>query len=181
MERPIKDRTYILCANHTSMADIMMTLALFPNCFLFIGKKELTKLPLFGYFYKRTNILVDRKSLSSRKDVFLRAGQKLDEGIGVCIYPEGGVPKENIVLAPFKAGAFKLAVEKKISIIPITYLDNKRHLPFTFAKGFPGQVRAIVHPFLDAKSESNDEVGRLREDCYKIIHSALMSAKTDKG
>lgn len=172
-EKPDKKVAYILSANHTSMADIMMTLALFPNCFLFIGKKELTKFPLFGYFYRRTNILVDRKSLKSRKSVFDRSGKKIDEGIGVCIYPEGGVPKDDILLAPFKNGAFRLAVDKQIPIIPITYLDNKKLLPFTFSKGHPGVARVVVHPFLRASSTETEEVNRLKEECYNLIHLTL--------
>lgn len=176
-ERPNKKDTYILCANHTSMADILVTLALFPNCFLFIGKKELTKFPLFGYFYKRTNILVDRKSLRSRRDVFDRAGIKIDEGIGVCIYPEGGVPKNKPLLGPFKNGAFRLAVDKGIPIIPITYFDNDKRLPFIFAKGGPGTLRVKVHKFIRSNEGSNDEVERLKVECFETIHQTLLNDK----
>ena len=172
-ERPDKKKVYIICANHTSMIDIMMTLALFPNCFLFIGKKELTKFPLFGYFYRKTNLLVDRSSLRSRRDVFDRAAVKIDEGIGVCIYPEGGVPKYEVDLAPFKNGAFRLAVEKNIPIIPVTYPDNKRHLPFELFKGYPGVCRAVISPFLVPQEQSEAEIDRLREESYLLISREL--------
>ena len=49
-------------ANHTSMADIMLMLVAVKNPFVFVGKAELAKIPLFGFFYKRTSILVDRSS-----------------------------------------------------------------------------------------------------------------------
>ncbi len=177
-EKPDKNKVYIICANHTSMIDIMMTLALFSNCFLFIGKKELTKFPLFGYFYRKTNLLVDRSSLRSRRDVFDRAGVKVDEGISVCIYPEGGVPKYEVDLAPFKNGAFRLAVEKNVSVIPVVYLDNKRHLPFNFFKGHPGVCRAVVRPFLSPRDNNDDsEVDRLREECYQVIHDTLIGSQ----
>lgn len=155
------------------MVDIMITFAVFPNCFLFIGKKELASFPLFGYFYKKTNLLVDRKSLRSRRDVFDRAAVKIDRGIGLCIYPEGGVPKEDILLAPFKNGAFKLAVDKKVTIIPVTYPDNKRHLPFSFFRGYPGICRVIVHPFLTPKNGSLEEMERIKEECYRLIFTEL--------
>lgn len=174
LEKPDKNKVYILSSNHTSLADILLMLALFPNCFLFIGKKELTKFPLFGFFYKRTNILVDRKSLRSRRDVFDRAGKKIDEGIGVCIYPEGGVPKNKPLLGDFKNGAFKLSVDKQIPIIPVTFFDNERKLPFTFAQGGPGILRTKIHPFLRPKSNSVEEIGRLKKECFDIIEKELL-------
>lgn len=173
LQKPEKDQLYIICPNHTSMIDIMMTLALFPNCFLFIGKKELAKIPLFGYFYRKTNLLVDRKSPRSRKDVFERAASKLDEGVGLCIFPEGGVPKEEITLAPFKNGAFKLAAEKRLPIIPVTFPDNKRHLPFDFSKGSPGVLRAVIHPFIEPQGEGPAEVERLKNECYATLRAGL--------
>lgn len=172
-EKPSKDEVYIICANHTSMIDIMMTLAMFPNCFLFIGKRELAKLPLFGYFYKRTNLLVDRTSLRSRKQVFERGAERIDQGQGLCIYPEGGVPAESVVLGKFKSGAFRLAVEKGISIIPVTFLNNKRHLPYNFNKGYPGILKAIVHPFLKPLENKDSEIDRLKDECYNLIFETL--------
>ncbi len=57
---PEKDKSYMFIANHTSMVDIMLMLVSVKNPFVFVGKKELGKIPLFGFFYKRTCILVDR-------------------------------------------------------------------------------------------------------------------------
>ena len=59
-QRLQKGKSYMLVANHTSMTDIMLMLVTISNPFVFVGKKELVKIPLFGYFYKRTCILVDR-------------------------------------------------------------------------------------------------------------------------
>ena len=172
-EKPEKNSLYIICANHTSMIDIMMTLAIFPNCFLFIGKRELSKLPLFGYFYRKTNILVNRSSIISSQKAFLTASEKLQEGIGICIFPEGGVPDEKVELARFKNGAFRLAVEHQVQIIPVSYPDNKNHLPFDFKRGYPGVLRAYVHPFLKPESGNQQEVSRLRSLCYDVVLSGL--------
>ena len=72
-QTPEKDKSYMFVANHTSMVDIMLMLVSIKNPFVFVGKKELAKIPLFGFFYKRTCILVDRSSARSRQAVFLRA------------------------------------------------------------------------------------------------------------
>lgn len=175
VEKPERRSTYIICANHTSMVDIMMTLAIFPNCFLFIGKKELARLPVFGYFYRRTNLLVDRGSISSKRSVLARGAAKIESGIGLCIYPEGGIPDAHIELAPFKNGAFKLSAEKGVTIIPVTFPDNKRHLPYDFSRGYPGILRAIVHPFITPENDGSDEVERLKAECRKLIQQGLLN------
>lgn len=172
-EKPQKGETYIICPNHTSMIDIMLTLAIFPNCFLFIGKRELARLPLFGYFYRKTNILVDRSSIMSSQKAFNTAAEKLKEGIGICIFPEGGVPDERIELGRFKTGAFRLAVDHEVSIIPVSFPDNKRHLPYDFNRGYPGVLRAYVHPFLIPENEGSVEITRLRALCYDVVLSGL--------
>ncbi|TVQ76747.1 MAG: 1-acyl-sn-glycerol-3-phosphate acyltransferase [Flavobacteriales bacterium] len=167
-----RKKSYIIIANHTSMIDIMLTYISVPSLFLFIGKKELESWPIFGYFYKRTNILVDRKSLSSRRDVYYEARKSLQNGVGVCIYPEGGVPDDpTILLWPFKIGAFKLAVEEKIELLPITFPDTKRKHPYSFLDGgSPGRLRARIHPPISTENYSDKE---LRDQAFALMSSAL--------
>jgi len=168
-----EDQQYIICANHTSDLDIMMTLAIVPNCFVFIGKQELAKMPLFGYFYKRTNILVDRSSLKSKKEVMIKAKQKLEEGTGLCIFPEGGILNKGTDLKPFKMGAFKLAIESGIPILPITYPDNRKHFPEFLDGGYPGKLRATIHPPLHTKQLGPEDQKNLRNECFSIIENEL--------
>ncbi|MFN4298404.1 MAG: lysophospholipid acyltransferase family protein [Thermaurantimonas sp.] len=170
-----RKKQYIITANHTSMMDIMMTLIAVPNTFLFIGKKELAKYPLFGYYYRRTNILVDRQSLSSKKNVYWKAAEKIAQGYSVCIYPEGGVPKESIELAPFKMGAFKLAVETSTDILPISFPRTKKQFPYSVFKGRPGVLTAIIHPPIEVSKLRHVEETELRDKTYQIILSGLQS------
>ena len=100
-------KSYMLVANHTSMTDIMLMLIAVKNHpFVFVGKKELVKIPIFGFIYKRVCILVDRKSSKSRYEVFERAQKRIQQGLSICIFPEGGVPDESVLLDEFKDGAF---------------------------------------------------------------------------
>ncbi len=174
-EAPIeKGKKYIYCANHSSLIDIPLTLAIIPNPFLFIGKVELAKYPLFGYFYKRTNILVDRSSIKSRQKVYEDAKVKIDEGYGICIYPEGGIPRGLPKLGNFKMGAFKLAIEKQIPIIPITFADNRRLYPAElFFKGKPGLLRVTIHKPLEVEGLTLSDQHRLKEECYDIMDKRL--------
>lgn len=169
--------SYMLVANHTSMIDIMMMLTVTKNPFVFVGKKELAKIPLFGFFYKRTCILVDRSSAKSRKAVFLRAQRRLKQGLSICIFPEGGVPEESVVLDDFKDGAFRLAINHKIPVVPITFLDNKKRFSYTFFNGGPGQLRATVHKFISTNELTIEDTKNLNKQTKTIIFDSLLQDK----
>lgn len=169
-----KGKSYMLISNHTSMLDIMLMLVVSKNPFVFVGKKELVKIPVFGFFYKRVCIMVDRNSIRSRTGVYLRAQRRLDQGLSICIFPEGGVPEEHIVLDAFKDGAFKMAIAHKIPVVPITFYDNKKRFSFTFFSGGPGQVRAKVHPFFETGILAEDDKSTLREEVRAVILNELI-------
>ena len=167
-------KSYMIVANHTSMTDIMLMLAITRNPFVFVGKKELAKIPLFGFFYKRTCILVDRSSSKSRMQVFDRAQKRINEGLSICIFPEGGVPDdESVLLDTFKDGAFRLALEHKIPIAPITFGDNKKRFSYTFFSGSPGLMRVKMHSHVATDNESMDRKF-IREEVREIIYTQLL-------
>lgn len=174
-----KGKSYMLVANHTSMTDIMLMLAISKNPFVFVGKKELVKIPVFGFFYKRTCILVDRKSSKSRFEVFKRAQKRLDQGLSICIFPEGGVPEdETILLDEFKDGAFRLAIEHQIPIVPMSFYDNKRRFSFNFFSGYPGLMRAKVHHFVSTDGLTMDDktdLKDLKDKVWQILHDDLLN------
>lgn len=172
-QTPEKNKSYMFIANHTSMADIMLMLVSVKNPFVFVGKKELAKIPLFGFFYKRTCILVDRSSAKSRQAVFLRAQRRLQTGVSICIFPEGGVPEEHIELDDFKDGAFRLAINHKIPIVPITFADNKKRFSYTFFSGSPGRMRIKIHKFLDTKDLTIEDTKALNKKARAIILKQL--------
>ncbi|MDI1254762.1 MAG: lysophospholipid acyltransferase family protein [Flavobacterium sp.] len=174
-QEPESNKSYMFIANHTSMTDIMLMLSIIRNPFVFVGKKELVKIPLFGFFYKRTCILVDRKSSKSRMEVFDRAQKRLSQGLSICIFPEGGVPDdESVLLDEFKDGAFRLALEHHIPIVPITFADNKERFSYTFLSGSPGLMRAKTHRFIPTEGLSIDQKKNVRETAWKVIHEQLL-------
>lgn len=172
-QEPEKKASYMFIANHTSMADIMLMLATSKNPFVFVGKKELAKIPLFGFFYKRTCILVDRSSEKSRKAVFLRAQKRLKQGLSICIFPEGGVPDEHVLLDDFKDGAFRLAINHQIPIVPLVFPDNKKRFSFSFFSGSPGLMRVIGHDFIETKGLTIAETRWLNDKSREIILNTL--------
>lgn len=173
-QTPNYKMSYMFIANHTSMTDIMLMLVSVKNPFVFVGKKELAKIPLFGFFYKRTCILVDRSSERSRKAVFLRAQKRLKQGLSICIFPEGGVPEGEIVLDTFKDGAFRLAINHNIPVVPLVFYDNKKRFSYTFFSGGPGIMRAKLKPFLSTEQLTIADTKRLNEYSRNIILEELL-------
>ena len=173
------NKSYMFVANHTSMTDIMLMLAVVRNPFVFVGKKELSKIPLFGFFYKRTCILVDRNNSKSRFEVFSRAQKRLNQGLSICIFPEGGVTDdESILLNEFKDGAFRLAIEHQVPIVPITFADNKKRFSYTFFSGSPGLMRVKTHYQISTKGLAIQNKKELKENVRNIIYNQLLKFKS---
>lgn len=174
------NKSYVIVANHTSMADIMLMLATIKNPFVFVGKKELAKIPLFGFFYKRTCILVDRNCTKSKRGVFDQAQDRINQGLSICIFPEGGVPNdESVLLDKFKDGAFRLAIEHQIPVVPVTFADNKKRFSYTIFSGSPGIMRVCIHPFIETIGLKIPEKNSIRELAWETIHTQL--EKFEKG
>ncbi len=174
-QKLVKGESYMLVANHTSMTDIMLMLAVVKSPFVFVGKKELVKIPLFGYFYKRTCILVDRGNQRSRKEVFDSAQRRLNNGTSICIFPEGGVPTDtSLLLDTFKDGAFRLAIAHQIPIVPLVFYDNKKRFPYIFTKGSPGRMRVKIKEFLPTQGLGQENKKEIREKTWKIIQQELI-------
>lgn len=175
LQAPDPSKSYMFIANHTSMTDIMLMLVVVRNPFVFVGKKELAKIPLFGFFYKRTSILVDRGNKKSRFEVYQRAQRRLDMGLSICIFPEGGVPEEHIALDAFKDGAFRLAIEHQIPIVPITFFDNKERFSYTFLSGSPGKMRVKIHPFIATQGLPPESKKEIKEQAHQLLLNDLVS------
>jgi len=174
MQEITSDKSYMFIANHASLIDVMLMLSVMKNPAVFVGKKELIKLPVFGYVFRKTSIYVDRSSEKSRKEVYIRAQKKLNQGLSIAIFPEGLVPEESVVLAPFKNGAFRLAIEHQIPIVPMTFYDVKKRFSWTFFSGWPGKLRVKVHPFIETTGLSIDDMEPLKERAFNLIYNELI-------
>jgi len=167
-------KNYMLVANHTSMIDIMMMLVIIKQPFIFVGKRELAKIPVFGFFYRKTNITVDRNCAKSKQDVVTEARRRLDMGESICIFPEGGVPSDrSLVLDSFKDGAFRLAIAHQTPIVPITFYDNKKRFSYKFVSGSPGKLRVKIHEFITTKGMQPADRKNLRNQTRQVIFEEL--------
>ncbi|MCB0483589.1 MAG: 1-acyl-sn-glycerol-3-phosphate acyltransferase [Flavobacteriales bacterium] len=158
---------YIITPNHTSYLDILISVVVFPHDFAFMGKAELVNWPFIGPFFKHgIYIPVNRSSLSDSHRAFVKAGIELDKGRCIVIFPEATIPKHVPRLRSFKNGAFKLAIEKHLPIVPVTFADNYRRLQnggFLKAPASPGRVKVVIHPPEDTHLLGETDIETLKE------------------
>jgi 1-acyl-sn-glycerol-3-phosphate acyltransferase len=172
---PEEGKSFMLIANHTSYIDVMVILRLRKTPFVFVGKKELVNIPIFGFLYKRAAIMVDRSSSKSRFGVYGRAQKVIAKGYSVCIFPETDYIDESIVLNPFKQGAFKLAIEHELPILPMAFLDCKRKFPWHTSHGFPGDLRAKALEIIPTSNLKETDIPNLQEKAYQTIKISLLN------
>lgn len=170
----IKNQQYILCANHFSYLDIP-AMGLFPRPFKFVGKSQLSKIPLFGFMYNKIHITVNRSSYRSRANSLLKARKELSNGFNMGFYPEGGIRlKEFPKMMSFQDGAFRLAVETNTPIIPITFLDNYHIMPddalFNISRR---KCRIVYHKPVYPGGSSDEDMKQLKQEVFRVIQSRL--------
>tara|TARA_B100001250_G_scaffold14448_1_gene12613 strand:- start:95 stop:523 length:429 start_codon:yes stop_codon:yes gene_type:complete len=137
-----------------------------------MAKKEYTKIPIFGWFYKNNTVIVNRENNKDAYGAFVSANEKLKNGLNVCIFPEGGVPPPEVKLRRFKNGPFKLAIESDTKIIPVTMPNNKSCFPWNYFQGRPGRLNVEVHAPISKNQETND-IKSLNTTVYNIIFDKL--------
>ncbi|GAA4456310.1 lysophospholipid acyltransferase family protein [Nibrella saemangeumensis] len=174
--RPEPKRVYVFCANHFSYLDIACMGVILNNYYAFVGKSDLKKVPLFGYMFAKLHIQVDRNISNSRAYSLAKSLRTLASGRSVVIFPEGGIitndpPKMHY---PFKDGAFTMAIQQQVPIVPISLLNNYMILPDKKEMRMHRMpLRAIVHPPIETKGLTQADIGWLKEETYRIIDSEL--------
>lgn len=165
----------VYCANHVSYLDIVLSYIVVPRYFVFMGKQEISKAPLFNIFFRDMNILVQRQSRIGSHKAFMRAAQDISQGASIFLFPEGTISSRGRLL-PFKNGAFKLAIENQVPVVPVTYLNNWKLLQnggFLKSYGKPGVARVIVHKPVPTTGLTEKDLVNLRSRVYHTIEAAL--------
>ena len=94
-----------------------------------MAKAELMNWPLFGIFFKKkTDIAVHRSHKKMASQALIEADATIKEGISVAFFAEGTIPRNTPQLGAFKNGAFKIAIENQVPIVPITFVSNWRRM-----------------------------------------------------
>jgi 1-acyl-sn-glycerol-3-phosphate acyltransferase len=164
---------FVFCPNHFSYLDIP-TAGLNRHNAIFVGKSEMEKIPLFGFMYRKLHITVDRSSLKSRVNTLKRSLQAIEQGKSLVIFPEGGiVTTKDPVMGRFKDGAFRVAIEKQIPIVPVTIPYNWIILPPDefLLRWHP--MKIIFHEPITTEGLTTDDIVGLKEEVNRIIKTEL--------
>lgn len=181
-KEPIPEGPYIIVANHASYADIFLIPSLFSNHpHVFLGKSEILTYPLVRTYFKSFNIPVFRDNKLKAAKSLIHARKKLQNGWSLIIFPEGGIPDhKRPEMLPFKDGAFKLAKDSKIPILPVTFVNN--YQLFTdptdfFGSCHPGVSKIVFHPVISIEEINDKSVGELNEYVFNLINSELNTSE----
>jgi 1-acyl-sn-glycerol-3-phosphate acyltransferase len=175
IEQPIDwSRTYIICPNHSSNLDITAISILAKNTYSFMGKDDLLDGFVTGLFFRTVDIPVNRESKMSSFRAYKQAAERLENGITMVIFPEGTIPKNYPPeLQEFKNGPFRLAIEHKVPIIPVTILDTWKVMWDNGAKfgARPGVCKIYVHQSIETASLTAEDADDLKNRVRNIIRN----------
>ncbi len=175
-EKPKRGQPYVVVCNHTSYLDIILPFCFWPYHFHFLAKKEHAEAQFFGLLFRTMHIPIDRDNGVRASKALERAEADLKEGISIFVFPEGTIAPNAPSMLPFKNGAFKLAIDAQVPIIPITFANNWRILP-DYRKsdrlGTLGLARIIIHNPIDTDGLTDNDINELRSRVFKIIEDSL--------
>ena len=162
-----KGQTYIITCNHNSLMDVPISSPFIPAGNKTIAKSSFAKVPLFGFFYRKGSVLVDRNNDNCRKQSFDKMKAVLRQGIHMCIYPEGTRNRSNEPLKKFHDGAFRLAIDTKTPVIPAVIFNTKKTLPAN--KAFYFMPHRLSMHFLPAISPDGETTETLKEKVFTTM------------
>jgi 1-acyl-sn-glycerol-3-phosphate acyltransferase len=167
-------RPCIIVANHQSFLDVVTFGAIFPRRTVSAGKREIGRIPIFGWFYRLSgNLIIDRAHARTALESLEEAGRIMrKEKIAVWFMPEGHRNRTSVLL-PFKTGAFRLAIASGSPIVPIVagpmtaICDTERH------RARPGVLRMRVLAAISTEGLGPRDVAGLASTVRETMQQAL--------
>ncbi|RZK56729.1 MAG: 1-acyl-sn-glycerol-3-phosphate acyltransferase [Pedobacter sp.] len=169
-------KQHIYVGNHGSYLDAIAVCIAIPQHFSPLGKIEMTKIPIFGSIYKRIVIMIDRNNKESREFSVNQLKQEIADGQSILIFPEGTMNKTNAELTEFYDGAFRIAIETQIDIIPFVMINNRKLLPrINPFEAKPGFVKTIFINSVSVKNLSLTDVPALKKEVFELMKNTILA------
>lgn len=166
-------KPHIIVANHISYLDIPMLVKVFRKPLRPLGKVEMTKVPVFGFIYKKAIVTVDRSDSKNRLESLRILRSILTKGISIFVFPEGTFNETNLPLKEFYNGAFKLAAESGVSIQPVLFLDTYKRMNYKSIFTLnPGSCRAVFLETIPVSVGENYQI--LKEQVFSRMEKRLL-------
>lgn len=166
-------QSYVYMSNHQSVVDIGAIIATIPVSFRFVAKKELTRIPLFGWVLAGGgHIIIDRGDRERAVRSLRRAGERIRRGTNVIIYPEG-TRSPSGELRRFKSGGFHLALEAQVPILPVTVSGSRRITPKRSLRVESGTVKIRYGKPIPTEGLGTEDRHGLKEQVRKAIQQGF--------
>lgn len=180
LENIEKDKPYVIVINHQSMVDVMM-LYLVPMIFRWVSKKEVHRIPFIGRFLMmHGDIAIDRKQGSkSMRKVMEQGKMWLGRGVSVAMFPEGTRSKDGEIHR-FKAGAFALAKDAGVAILPVIMEGSSTMIKPSMMVNWRNEFVIKVLPAISAEQVAATEQNELMEQTREIMVEALAEIRGKK-
>jgi len=171
------DRSYIFVSNHTSFLDIPGLCMIIGKEFRPMAKKELLKIPVFGWIARGACVIVDRSSSESKKVSLDRLRATLEHGISILLFAEGTQNRSKEPLQPFKDGAFRIALDTQKPVLPLVVVGAGRLMPPGTIKMHPGLIKIFVGQEIPVDHLSTDSTQSLKQKTFGIMKAMIEDQK----
>jgi len=174
-----RERGYVLVANHVSQYDIPLIYGFSGLDLRWVMKAEIGKLPFIAQGCRALgHIFIDRRDPEQARAAINNAVAGLPTGTGVLFFPEGTRSRDGRLMQ-FRKGAFRVAADRGLPILPVTVIGTRELLPPGSIRIRPGTVRLVLHPPIQPGTGPVDEVvAELCEQTRNVISRALRDAES---
>ncbi|WP_373496264.1 lysophospholipid acyltransferase family protein [Aquiflexum sp.] len=170
------NQPYIYIFNHRSFIDAPVIPMAIHQEVRAIGKKELSKIPVFGFIVSRVAVWVDRKDADSRKESVEKLLKILEKGISIVVAPEGTRNNSGQALLPFQKGAFRIASETGIPIMPMAVIGADRVMKRGSILMRPGVIDIYFSSAIETTTYSGEEGHiRLADKCFNRLEAMILT------
>ena len=181
IERLDPNQTYIFTPNHQSLIEVPLFVTYLGRNPAYLGKKEVFKYPVFGYGIRLMGVVpVDRSNSPAAVESAKLATENLRHGKSYVVYPEGTRSRDGHLL-PFKKGAFMMAIDAGVPVVPVTVSGATKIMPKAQIKVFPSTVRITIHEPISTAGYSKQNVVELMERTKAKIFSALDETEAESN
>lgn len=165
-----KGQVYVVVCNHNSLMDVPVTTPGVPGVNKTLAKQEMSKIPLFGMMYKIGSVMVNRKDEASRKQSIERMREALEMGMHMILFPEGTRNRTGYPLKSFYDGAFLLAIDAQVPIIPsLVFHTRKILVPGKVFFALPHHIDFHFLPPVETKGLKREDARMLKEKVFMIM------------
>jgi 1-acyl-sn-glycerol-3-phosphate acyltransferase len=164
----------VIIANHISYLDPIIIYDVIPFYFRPLAKHEIKKVPIFGFVYAQIALLVDRSNTQSRAKSMRKMQDALQNDCSIFLYPEGTFNETEEPLKSFFDGAFKLAIEAQVPILPIVFPDSKSRWHYdAWWKMWPGKNRAFILEVIQVNNLNLESLPQLKEMVKELMANKI--------